>query len=101
LKIITEELNTEVVSSMYPENIRGIILKEHSWIAGLSAFTDMKEPEELQTSRVTRNVPLSEGEATIVSGELRAEKRTNNKISALLFIASILPLIQTLVNIKL
>jgi hypothetical protein len=86
---------------MYPENTRGTILRKHSWIAGLSAFTDMKEPEELQTSSVTKNVPLSEGDAIMVSGEQRAEKRTNNKMSALFFIASILPLIQTLVNIKL
>lgn len=69
----------------YSENIRGTILREHSWIAGLSAFTDMKEPEELQTSRATRNEPLSEGEAIMVSGEHKAEKRTSSSMSAHFF----------------
>jgi len=76
-------------------------LREHSWITGLSAFTDMKEPDELQTSRAIRNEPLSEGDAIKVSGEHRAEKRTNSRISATLFISVILPLIHDTVNIKL
>jgi hypothetical protein len=101
LERMTEGLNTELVSSMYPENMRGIRLREDAWMAGLSAFTDMKEPDELQTSRAIRNESLSEGEATMVSGEQRAAKRTNNKMIALFFMAFILPLIQTLVNVKL
>lgn len=76
---------------MYPENTRGTIVREDAWIAGLSALTDMKDPAELQTSRATRNVPLSEGEAIIVSGEQSAEKRTNNRMSAIFFIDIILP----------
>ena len=82
MKIITEGLNTELVCSMYPENTRGTILREHSWMAGLSAFTDIKEPEAWQTSRATRNEPLSEGDAIIVSGEQRAKNRTISRISA-------------------
>ncbi len=86
---------------MYPENTRGTILREHSWITGLSALADMKEPDELHTSRVIRNEPLSEGDAMIVSGEQSAEKRTNSRMSATFFIAVILPPMQTLVNVKL
>ena len=82
MEIIIKGLNRELVSSMYSENTRGTILREHSWIAGLSALTDMKESEELQTSRATTNVPLSEGDTIIVSGEQRAEKRTISRISA-------------------
>ena len=85
MKIMTEGLNTELGSSMYSENTRGTILREHSWIAGLSALTDVKEPEELQTSRVIRNEPLSEGDAIIVSGEQRPEKSTINRRKANFF----------------
>ena len=68
--------------STHPENTRGTILREHSWIAGLSALTDMKEAEELQTSRAATNVPLSEGDTIIVIGEQRAEMRTISSISS-------------------
>jgi hypothetical protein len=52
---------------MYPENTGGTILREHSWIARLSASSDMKEPDVSQTSRAIRNMSLSEGKTTIVS----------------------------------
>lgn len=94
-------LNTELVSSTYPENTKGTILSEHSWIAGLSAFIDINEPAEWQTSRAMRKEPLSDGDAMMVSGELRAEKRTISKISATFFMRAILPSIKTVVNIKL
>lgn len=101
MEIITDGLNTDLTSSMYPENTRGTIVREHSWIAGASAFTDMKEPEALQTSRVTRNEPLSEGAAIMVSGEQSAEKRTISRMNATFFMAAILPRIHGAVNIKL
>jgi len=75
-------VNTELICSTYPKNTRGDIVQRYSWIAGLSPLTDMKEPEELQTSRAATNVPLSEGDTIIVIGEQRAEKRTISRISA-------------------
>ena len=100
MEINTEGVNTALASSMYSENTRGTILREHSWIAGLSAFTDMKDPAELQTSRAIRKEPLSEGDAIMVSGEQRAEKRTISNISATFFMCIILPPVQTLVTIN-
>jgi len=86
---------------MYPENAGEAIAREPSWIAGLSAFTDIKEPDEWQTSRAMRNESLSEGDAMIVSGEQSAENRTNSRIRADFFMTGILPSIHDTVNIKL
>lgn len=61
-------------------------MKEHSCITGLSAFTDMKEPEELQTSREQILELLSNGEAITASGTQRATKRTSNTMITPLFI---------------
>lgn len=77
------------------------MLREHSRIAGLSAFTDMNEPDELHTSGTTRYEPLSEGAAIMVSGEQSAEKRTISRMIATFFMPVILPLIYATVNIKL